>query len=257
MTSDKPIAAVTGGGNGIGEACARRLADDYSIAVIDQDADRAKVVAKDLEGGAYACDVASEEEVEDCIARVEAEMGAIGALVTSAGIIQERPFRPEEFDQQLWDRVLAVNLRGTWLCCRAVGNRMAKRRRGSIVTIGSIAAYRSWPTHSYAASKSAVVALTQGLASEWGPSGVRVNAVSPGFTATPRLKEIIALGRDLSAVINTTPLQRMIEPKEIADAVAFLCSDRASAITGVNLPVDGGWLGGVNWVPFGGLPAPK
>ena len=134
-----------------------------------------------------------------CIARVEADMGGITALVTSAGIIQDRPFAPEAFDQDVWDRVMMINLRGTWLCCRAVGNRMAKRRRGSIVTIGSIAAYHSWPTHSYAASKSAVVALTQGLASEWGPSGVRVNAVSPGFTATRRLKEIIALGRDISA----------------------------------------------------------
>jgi NAD(P)-dependent dehydrogenase (short-subunit alcohol dehydrogenase family) len=173
MISDKATAAITGGGNGIGEACARRLASDFRIAVIDHDADRARTVANDLGGGAYACDVASEASVEDCIAKIEAEMGAIGALVTSAGIIQDRPFPPEAFEQELWDRVMAVNLRGTWLCCRTVGNRMAKRRRGSIVTIGSIAAYHSWPTHSYAASKSAVVALTQGLASEWGPSGVQ------------------------------------------------------------------------------------
>src|SRR6202012_5604655 len=102
--------------------------------------------------------------------------------VMCAGIIQERAFGPEEFDQDHWDQVQAVNTRGTWLVCRFLGAQMAKRGSGSMGTISSLAGHRAWPTHSYAASKAAVLSLTRGLAVEWGRSGVRVNSISPGFT---------------------------------------------------------------------------
>jgi NAD(P)-dependent dehydrogenase (short-subunit alcohol dehydrogenase family) len=135
---------------------------------------------------------------------------------------------------------------------------MAKRGHGSIVTIASIAGHRAWPTHSYAASKAAVLSLTRGLAVEWGRSGVRVNSISPGFTLTPRLKELIkARNWDVSTVAAQSALGRWVEPVEIAEAAAFLVSDKASGITGVDLPVDTGWLGGINWLSFNGAPPPR
>jgi NAD(P)-dependent dehydrogenase (short-subunit alcohol dehydrogenase family) len=136
--------------------------------------------------------------------------------------------------------------------------RMAGRKRGSIVNIASIAGHRGWPTHSYASSKAAVLSLTRSLSVEWGRSGVRVNSVSPGFTLTPKLEELIKhRGWDDSAVADQTALGRWVRPGEISDAVEFLLADRASAITGADLPVDTGWLCGVNWLAFDGIPASR
>jgi NAD(P)-dependent dehydrogenase (short-subunit alcohol dehydrogenase family) len=253
--ADKPVALVTGGAGGIGEACARRIADRYNVALCDLNAEGAHKIAKEIGGRGFAVDVSKEESVSICVDEVERVMGPIDALIMCAGIIQERAFAPEEFVQDHWDTVQAINTRGTWLFCRAIGTRMARRGRGNIVTISSVAGHRSWPTHSYAASKAAVLSLTRGLAVEWGRSGVRVNSISPGFTLTPKLKELIKVRNwDTRTVANQTALGRWVEPVEIANAAAFLLSDDASAITGVDLPVDTGWLCGVNWLSFSGVP---
>jgi NAD(P)-dependent dehydrogenase (short-subunit alcohol dehydrogenase family) len=135
---------------------------------------------------------------------------------------------------------------------------MARRGRGSIVNIASLAGHRAFPTHSYSASKAAVLSLTRGLAVEWGRSGVRVNSISPGFTLTPRLKDIIKLRDwDIDAIAAQTALGRWIEPAEIADAAAFLISEQARAITGIDLPVDAGWLCAINWLSFDGVPSSR
>jgi NAD(P)-dependent dehydrogenase (short-subunit alcohol dehydrogenase family) len=253
--SSKPVAVVTGGGGGIGAACARRLSDTHTVVLTDANAAAAEKVAAEWGGAAFECDVASEASVEGVVFRIEAEVGPIAKLVHTAGVIQDSPYPPEEFDQDRWDVVQAVNVRGTWLNCREVGKRMALRKAGSIVNISSIAGHRGWPTHSYAASKSAVLSLTRSLAVEWGRSGVRVNSVSPGFTLTPKLEELIKTRDwDTSAVANQTALGRWVRPDEVADAVEFLLSDRASAITGIDLAVDTGWLAAVNWLAFNGIP---
>jgi NAD(P)-dependent dehydrogenase (short-subunit alcohol dehydrogenase family) len=110
------------------------------------------------------------------------------------------------------------------------------------------------PLHAYAPAKAAVINMTRCLAAEWGPSGIRVNSVAPGYTLTPMLQEAIDRGeRKVDGAIENTPLRKLVLPEQVADAVSFLLSERASAITGVDLPVDGGWLAGTTWDMYGGL----
>jgi NAD(P)-dependent dehydrogenase (short-subunit alcohol dehydrogenase family) len=153
-----------------------------------------------------------------------------------------------------WDDVVRIDQRGTYVASVAFGRRMATRGRGSIVNIASIAGMRSMPLHAYAPAKAAVIAMTECLAAEWGRSGVRVNAVSPGYTLTPALQAAIDKGeRDVSALNDNSALGRMVTPEDVARAVAFLASDGASAITGINLPVDCGWLVAPSWHTYGGV----
>ena len=131
---------------------------------------------------------------------------------------------------------------------------MARRGGGSIVNIASIAGSRSGPLHAYGPAKAAVISLTECLAAEWGRSGVRVNAVSPGFTLTPAVMKSFELGvLDKNAIEQSTALGRLINVEEIAAAVGFLASPSGSAITGVNLPVDAGFLVATSWQAYGGI----
>lgn len=258
---DGSIAVVTGGASGIGAACARRLAERGArVAVVDIHEDRAREVAEGLVGhghAALALDVRDARAVEALARRIEDEIGPADLLVTSAGIIQ-MPLPPEELSLDDWDNVVAVDQRGVYLSCLAFGRRMAARGRGAIVNIASIAGMRSMPLHSYAPAKAAVISMTECLAGEWGRSGVRVNAVAPGYTRTPALQEAIDAGRrDPTALERNSALGRMVEPDEIADAVAFLASEDARAITGVTLPVDAGWLVATSWHSYGGLRPPR
>lgn len=251
------VAVVTGGASGIGAACAVKLGQmGARVAVADIDAEGARRVAAGLPGAghaAYALDVRDEDATEALAARIEAEMGPAAILVTSAGVIQV-PQPPETLSMAEWDRVVAVDQRGVWVSCLAFGRRMALRGAGAVVNIASIAGMRSMPLHAYAPAKAAVISMTECLAAEWGRSGVRVNAVSPGYTLTPALADAIAKGeRDASLIEGVTPLGRLVRPEEIAEAVAFLASDAASAVTGATLPVDGGWLTGASWRTYGPL----
>lgn len=253
------IAVVTGGASGIGEACVRRLAEAGArLAVVDIDAGRARDVARAMDKGAgqaraYGLDVRDAKAVEAIAEAIEADLGAVDILVTSAGVLQ-MPQPPEELSLADWDNVVAVDQRGVYLSCLAFGRLMARRGRGSIVNIASIAGMRSMPLHAYAPAKAAVISMTECLAAEWGRSAVRVNAVAPGYTLTPALQAAIDDGRrDPTSLAENSALGRLVTPDEIADAVAFLCSDDARAITGVTLPVDAGWLVAPSWQTYGGL----
>lgn len=253
------IAVVTGGASGIGEACVRRLADAGDrVVVIDIDREKAVGVAKSLppvDGGhaAYALDVRDADAIETTAGLVERDVGPVDVLVTSAGVIQV-PLPPEELSLADWDNVVAVDQRGVYLSCVAFGRSMALRGGGCIVNIASIAGMRSMPLHSYTPAKAAVIAMTECLAAEWGRSGVRVNAVAPGYTLTPALQAAIDAGkRDVGALEENSALGRLVIPAEIADAVAFLASGEARAITGATLPVDAGWLVAPSWHTYGGL----
>jgi len=159
---------------------------------------------------------------------------------------------------QEWDKVIEVDQRGTYLTCAVFGARMAERGVGAIVNIASVTGWRSVPLHAYAPAKAAVISMTACLAAEWGRSGVRVNAISPGYTITEALQAAIDRGdRDPADLTLQAALGRMVTPDEIADSAGFLLSKAASAITGINLPVDAGWLAGANWMTYGGLPASK
>jgi NAD(P)-dependent dehydrogenase (short-subunit alcohol dehydrogenase family) len=249
------VAVVTGGASGIGEAVSRLCAErGATVVVTDIDAERGNAVASDIGGLFVPMDVGDAGAITAAAERIESETGPVDILVTSAGITQQ-PLPPEELSQDNWDRVVHIDLRGTWLAAVEFGKRMAVRGHGSIVTIASIAGMRSMPLHAYTPAKSGVIAMTADLATEWGRSGVRVNAVSPGYTLTPLLQNVIDRGeRDTANLVGDSALGRMVNPDEIARAVCFLASDEASAITGINLPVDAGWLVAPSWRTYNGIP---
>lgn len=247
-------AAVTGGGSGIGEACARALAAKGArIAVIDLNLADAQRVAAEIGALAFAADISDADSIEACAEAVEAALGPITVLIASAGIAQPA-LPPETLKQRTWDKIVAVDLRGAWLTCVAFGGRMARRGKGAIVNIGSVAGSAGTPLHAYGPAKAGVLAMTTNLAVEWGRSGVRVNAVSPSHTLTPFVKDAIESGRrDLAELADNTALGRVITPEEVANAALFLASDEASAITGINLPIDAGWLSVGGWHSYGGV----
>ena len=250
-----PIVVVTGGGSGIGEACAELLSRrGWRVVVADVAADRGEEVARRIKGEILPMDVADGTAVTATAQRIEEDLGPVAGLVNSAGIIQ-RPLPPEELAMEDWDRVVAVDQRGTYVACLAFGRRMADRGSGAIVNIASVAGSRSMPLHAYAPAKAAVINMTACLAAAWGGRNVRVNSVSPGYTLTPALQDAIDAGeRDVSRLTANAALGRLVRPSEVAEASGFLLSPAASGITGIDLPVDAGWLAGSSWATYGGLP---
>jgi NAD(P)-dependent dehydrogenase (short-subunit alcohol dehydrogenase family) len=247
-------ALVLGGASGIGEACSTLLAErGWKVAVADIAGKQAMELAAELGGTGHQVDIADASSVTRLIKEVESGTGPIEAAVVTAAVVQPIPYRPEEFPQDEWDRILDIDLRGAYLACAAIARVMLPRRRGSIVTFGSMAAHRSMPLHSYGLAKAGVAMMTQNLAAEWGPAGIRINCISPGLTLTRALKQAVVEGtRKIDAIAASTALGRLVEPPETARAVAFLVSDRASATTGTILPVDAGFLAGSSWAMFGG-----
>ncbi|SDV50736.1 SDR family NAD(P)-dependent oxidoreductase [Chitinasiproducens palmae] len=245
--------AITGGANGIGEACARLArASGWRVVILDRDEDAGAAVAADLGGTFHRLDLLACDALEPLRDEIEASAGPIDALINSAGISQPTA-PPSALPLDVWDQVQRTHLRGSYLTCRAFGSAMAQRGGGAIVNIASIAGMRSVPLHSYGPAKAAIIAMTAGLAAEWGRSGVRVNCVSPGFTRTARVERRLVAGERDPEAYRDSALGRMVEPDEVAQACLFLLSSQASGITGVNLPVDCGWLVSGPWQAFGGL----
>ncbi len=258
----KGVAAVTGGASGIGEASARKLAAaGHAIAIIDLDQGKSDAVAADIAKTAgvaaqgYACDVADAAAVDEVAARVEKDLGATDVLVTSAGIL-EKVSGFMDMDLEAHNRVWQINYNGTVHACRSFGRLMVPRRKGSIVTLGSTNSLVTFPLPAYGPSKLAIVRFTQILAVELGRHNIRVNSVAPTYTMTPAFKARIESGeRDVNAIKKVHALDLLVEPEQIGDAIAFLCSDQASAITGVLLPVDAGFAAAVTYKTFvGGVP---
>ena len=251
------IVVVTGGASGIGAACAQVLSTDgYFVVVADINLDLAKQVAKRVGGVAQYLDVAELESVESAAKTIEKDLGPVYGLINSAGILQ-KPLAPHQLPMDIWDRVQRIDLRGTYISCLAFGRSMLDRKTGSIVNITSITAHRSVPLHSYAPAKAAVLSMTQCLAAEWGPSKVRVNSVAPGYVLTPALADAVHKGeRNLELIRASAPMNDTVDPTQVGDAASFLLSDRAKAITGIDLPVDQGWLAGNGWATYGGFRSP-
>ena len=251
---------VTGGGSGIGRAAARRFGEDGDfIVVADINEESAKAVAEEIvaAGGNathVAVDVARDSSVGALASAVEDGHGGADVLVTSAGVLQNvSSIRNLDMDEH--DRIWAVNYRGVYLCCRDFGRRMAERGRGCIVNISSTSAFAAFPLPAYAPAKAAISHLTSILASDLGPRGVRVNAVVPGYVLSEQMQARIDAGyRDKGTMERQSALGRMILPSDVADGIHFLCSDAASAITGISMPIDGGWLSRITYVQHSGWP---
>lgn len=254
MDFGQRLALVTGGASGIGAACAAFIAArGGSVVIADRNLPAAQEVAARVGATAMQLDIADEAAVRDACTRLIAEAGAPAILVNCAGVLQ-RTLPPDQLSMKEWDLVTDIDLRGTYLCCAVFGSAMAGQGGGAIVNIASVAGMRSGPLHAYGPAKAAVISLTECLAAEWGPRGVRVNAVSPGFTLTPALEK----GMEKQVMheqhmIGSSALGRLVRAEEIASAVGFLASDLASGITGVNLAVDAGYLVATPWASYGGL----
>ncbi|MBX5472330.1 MAG: SDR family oxidoreductase [Acetobacteraceae bacterium] len=246
----KGLVVITGGRSGIGAATGRAVAEAGMQPLL---CDIIEFPPEATDVWPTPFDVSDENAVAREVAAIEKERGPIVGLVNAAGILG-RMAPPHKFRMADWDREIAVDLRGTYIMCREVGWRMAQRGFGAIVNVASIVSLTSAPVHGYGPAKAAVVNLTMTLAAEWGARGVRVNAVSPGFTRTPALQRGLEAGvLQEDRLAGFSALRRLVEPEEVGHAIAWLLSDAASAITGVNLPVDAGFLCGVTWQAYGGL----
>ncbi len=228
-------AVVTGGGSGIGQAVANRLrSDGYSVATID-------LVSSD-DKGAHTADVTDRAAVDAALTAIREQLGPVTILVNAAGVERFRRFTGLTFDD--WQRVIDVNLNGVFHCVQAVLPDMIEAGWGRIVNISSSSAHSGQPYMSaYVAAKSGVNGLTKSLALEYGPNGITVNAVPPGFIDTPMLRkseERGLLGATVSEHIERTPVRRVGKPEDIAAACAFLISEEAGYITGQILGVNGG-----------------
>lgn len=232
-------AIVTGGGAGIGEAICRRFAAEGArVVVLDRRLEPAQAVADDIGGIAFECDVADAAAVEGAVGRLYDEFGSVTDLVNNAGMGMNKPlhrYRDEE-----WALVMAVNLTGTFHCMRAVIPRMLDAGGGSIVNNASLNGLRPLSGEApYSAAKAGVINLTMTAAVEYAPT-IRVNCVSPGLIATPLTALVTSNPEWRAAAEVGTPLQRIGTADEVANVVAFLCSDASSYITGQNFVIDGG-----------------
>jgi len=248
----RPVAIVTGGGSGMGAATARRLARDGArVVVVDTNGDAATAVAKSLDrvGIAVAADVSSEGAVDDYTQAALREFGRIDWVVLNAGIASATPLIEESVE--VFDRIVAVNLRGVFLGLRAALRQMRDQSDGgAVVVTASTAGLSGTDLAAYGAAKHGVVSLVRTAAIEGAPLGVRVNAIAPGSIDTPLMSGLerrLGGGADARRMLHAmTPLGRQDDrfgtPEEVAALIAFLISDDASWITGAVVPIDGGVL---------------
>lgn len=240
MPDPAKIAIVTGGAQGIGFAIARKLAaEGCFVVIVDLDPKLGEAATAKLGDGRaifYQCDISDEAQVRQLFEHVVKNYGRIHIVINNAGIIRDHmiwKMTSEEFDA-----VIRVNLRGTWLMCREAAVAMKQQKSGAIVNITSRAWLGNAGQTNYSASKAGIVGLTRSLALELGPHNVRVNAVAPGLIDTPLAR---GLPPDVQEkLINAQPTRSMGKPEDVAEAVAFLASDRCRFMTGQVLYVDGG-----------------
>jgi NAD(P)-dependent dehydrogenase (short-subunit alcohol dehydrogenase family) len=240
------VVVITGGSQGIGEACARRLVrDGAAVALWDVADEVGQRLATELNAaGGQAlylhCNVVSKAEVDAALAATLARFGQVHGLVNNAGIFKAAAFL--DITEADWDAVIAVNLKGSFLVGQAVAREMAQRRQGAIVNMSSVNGTLAIPSiASYNASKGAINQLTRVMALALADQGVRVNAVAPGTIATELAKSAVLTSEDAKArIMSRTPMKRLGEPEEIADVAAFLLSEAASYMTGEIVVVDGG-----------------
>ncbi len=233
------IALVTGSSRGIGKEIARRLASDGMFVYVNcaKNIEKAEALAKEIGGKAIMADVACEEAVLKMVSEIEKEHGGVDVLVNNAGVSLVKMLcdtTPAD-----WDRVFDINIRGAYLVTRAVMNNMVRKKWGRIVNVSSMWGEVGASCEvAYSASKAALIGFTKALAKELSLSGIRVNCISPGVVDTDMNSEFTK--EDMEALTKEIPLGRIADSQEIAQAVAFLCSDNADYITGQVINISGG-----------------
>jgi len=240
------VAVVTGGGGGIGRATAVGFARaGAKVAALDRDErGLAETLAKLREIGdghiVASCDTTSADSIAATADKVTAALGPCGILVNTAAVL--RPGGLDTLPLAEWNAVLAVNLTGYFICAQAFGGRMRDAGRGSIVHISSIAGSNAQgQSGAYSVSKAGVIMLSQQLAAEWGPHGVRSNVVSPGLVVTPMSQAFYDTPGVTERRTAVVPMRRIGAPQDMADAILFLASDRSSYVNGEEIIVDGGY----------------
>lgn len=245
---DGRVALVTGGGGDLGVAIGERLAvAGATVILADVDGRKAReaadrLVARGLDAHGLSLDVADDGSVTATFAEVARRHGRLDVLVNNAGIAARKP--SVDLAAEDWTRVIAVNLTGTFLCSRAAARIMMAGEGGSIVNVASIMGLVGnalYANPAYHASKGGIVNLTRAHAVEWARAGIRVNAIAPTFVETTLTGRLLAEPGIREGILARTPMGRLAQPGEVADAVAFLASGAAALVTGIVMPIDGGW----------------
>jgi NAD(P)-dependent dehydrogenase (short-subunit alcohol dehydrogenase family) len=265
MLLEGKVAIVTGASQGIGRACAERLAKEGAKVALadinDDDGPRvaAAIAAAGREAIFHVCDVSERLDVHNLVAAALEAFGRIDVLVNNAGVIDDRPFL--ELEEAEFDRVLKTNLKGAFLCAQAAARQMVNQTEakgsgkpaGAIVNISSINAWFGLPDHvAYCVSKGGVMQLTKAMAIALAAYGIRVNAVGPGTIETQMIKGVIKDRAFRNMVLARTPLGRLGKPEEVAAVVAWLASEEASYLTGTTVYADGGRMPLNYFMPVGG-----
>lgn len=238
------VSIITGGAQGIGQATARKFAEEGAIVIVcDMRAEAVEAAVADLRktpgvvADGHVVDVTKRAQIDAMVAAVKARYGRIDALVNNAGITLDA--RLQKMTDAQFDKVIEVNLKGTYNCAQAVLETMIEQGSGSITNASSVVGiYGNFGQSNYAASKFGVIGLAKTWARELGPKGIRCNAVAPGFIATPILSTIP--DKVMAQMTDRVPMKRLGQPEEIASVYAFLASDDASYINGAVIEVAGG-----------------
>lgn len=241
------VTLVSGGSRGIGKAMAKGFADrGAKVIVTGRQEDVLKATSKDLASDYRVCDVANTQSIEQCVASVMEQYGRIDVLLNVAGVNIRQPTL--EFTEEQYDYVVDINQKGAFFMVQAVGRQMLEQGSGSIVNVDSLNTYA--PVKNvlpYAMSKNAVVAMTRGLALEWGPGGVRVNSIAPGFILTDLTNKLWSDATMQEWGITNTPVGRLGKPEDMIGAAVFLASEASAFMTGQVVRVDGGFTAALNW----------
>lgn len=239
---DGRIALVTGAGSGIGSGIARSMAAAGAhVVATGVRPESAAAIATEIGGSSYTCDVTDRDACDRLAAEVRRDVGPVSVLVNNAGVVRRRGSLGPDARTD-WDLTIATNLTGPFNMVTAFMDQL-RETRGAIVNISSVQAFVPRPNSaSYSASKGGLRLFTAHLAVELAPFGIRVNAIAPGVVATPLTEGLQADGDGLADLLRRVPLGRLGEPGDIGDPAVFLASDMARFITGVTLPVDGGYL---------------
>ena len=252
------VAIVTGSAEGIGKAIANKLAQEgASVIVSDIQIDKGRQTSQELGKNCIfvPCNISDAEQVNQLLAAAMKQYGRVDIMVNNAGINSARPedrVTVDKYPDETWHKMINVDLNGTFYCCKAAAKVMVEQRSGNIINISSIAGVVALRLQiGFVAAKAAIIKMTEAMACELGPMGIRVNAVSPGSTLTEATSKLFyskegSFSDMAQRVVSFIPQGRPGEAAEIAEAVAFLASDGASYINGHNIVVDGGWTCGFN-----------